>query len=145
MILELIRRIKTPDYTIGDLRVDGEVFCQTMEDTDRGLMFQMPLKEIEARKIYGKTAIPTGVYEVVFNYSAKFKKELPLLLNVPGYQGIRIHSGNTAVDSLGCILPGIESKNKVINSRVTCDKLFARMRKASKTEKIFIFIINYDS
>jgi hypothetical protein len=145
MILELTRRIKTPDYTIGDLNVNGELFCQTMEDTDRGLMFQMPLEEIQARKVYGKTAIPTGVYEVVFNYSAKFKKELPLLLNVPGYQGIRIHSGNVAADSLGCILPGIEKNNKVINSRVTCDKLFSLMRKASKTEKIFIFVINYDS
>lgn len=96
MTLELRRRTKTPDYTIGDLYIGDTLFCQTMEDTDRGLMFQMPLQEILEKKVYGKTAIPVGVYELVFNYSAKFKKELPLLLNVPGYVGIRIHPGNFA-------------------------------------------------
>lgn len=145
MILEIRRRIKNPNFTIGDLFVDGTLFSQVMEDTDRGLMFQMPLEEIVAKKVYGKTAIPTGVYEVVFNYSAKFRRELPLLLNVPGYQGIRVHEGNVASDSLGCILPGQESGNKVINSRVTCKKLFAIMKKASKTEKIYIFVTSYDS
>lgn len=145
MILELKRRIKADDYTIGDLFVNDKLFSQTMEDTDRGLMFQMPLQEILEKKIYGKTAIPTGVYEIVFNYSAKFKKELPLLLNVPGYMGIRMHSGTTQADTLGCVMPGQESGNKVIKSRDTCKALFALMKKASKTEKIFIFVTNYDS
>lgn len=145
MILQLIRRIKDPEFTIGDLFVNDVIFCQVMEDTDRGLMFQMPLEEIKAKKVYGKTAIPTGIYEIVFSYSAKFKQELPLLLNVPGYQGIRLHSGNTEADSLGCPLPGVQSGNKVINSRSTCKKLFALMKKASKTEKLFIFVTNYDS
>jgi Family of unknown function (DUF5675) len=145
MILEIRRRIKDQNFTMGDLFVDDVLFSQVVEDTDRGLMFQMPLEEIKARKVYGKTAIPTGVYEVVFNYSAKFKQELPLLLNVPGYQGIRIHSGNTEADSLGCPLPGTQLGNKVINSRATCKKLFALMKKASKTEKIYVFVTNYDS
>jgi hypothetical protein len=145
MTLELRRRTKTPDYTIGDLYIGDTLFCQTMEDTDRGLMFQMPLQEILSTKVYGITAIPLGVYEIVFNYSAKFKQELPLLLNVPGFTGIRIHSGNSAVDSLGCILPGKELGNKVVESRVTCKKLFQLMRTASKKEKIYIFITSHDS
>lgn len=145
MNIEVRRRVKTSEYTIGDLYIGDKLFCQTMEDTDRGLMFQSPLQEILAKKIYGKTAIPTGVYEMVFNYSDKFKKELPLLLNVPGFNGIRIHSGNTEADSLGCILPGKESGRSVINSRDTCRRLFPILRAASKKEKIFVFVTSYDA
>ena len=145
MILQLDRKIKHTEYTIGELYVDGTKFCQIMEDTDRGLMFQMPLEEIKKLKIYGKTAIPTGIYQIIFSYSEKFKKVLPLLLNVPGYAGIRMHAGNSEVDTEGCLLPGEESGRKVINSRATCKALFAIMAKAAKKEKIFIFVTNYDT
>lgn len=144
MILELRRRVYGPDYTIGDLYIEDKLFCQVVEDKDRGLMFQMPLSEIEAKKIHGKTAIPTGVYPIVFSYSPRFKKLLPLLLNVPGFSGIRIHPGNTASDTEGCLLPGVEVTGGVKDSRNTFNALYALLNKASKKEKIIIFITNHD-
>ncbi len=91
MILLLKRNHLTPGYTIGKLYVDGVYLCDTLEDTVRDA------------KIYGETAVPVGVYEVVLNESPKFKRDLPLLLEVRGFMGIRIHRGNTAADSSGCI------------------------------------------
>ena len=116
-----------------------------MEDTDRGLMFQMPLEEIKAKKVFGKTAIPTGVYEIVFSFSQKFQKMLPLLLNVPGYLGIRMHSGTTAEDTEGCVLPGVQKGEIIVESRNTCKKLFAILTAALKKEKIYLFVTNYDN
>ena len=129
MELKLKRLYKKSDYTIGKLYVDGEYFCDTVEDTDRGLSQDMKNSTIEAKKIYGKTAIPTGRYSVVLSYSNKFKKTLPLLKDVLGFSGVRIHSGNTAEDSLGCIIVG-ENKIKggVINSRATMERLMAKLR-----------------
>ena len=129
MELKLKRLYKKSDYTIGKLYVDGEYFCDTVEDTDRGLSQDMKNSTIDAKKIYGKTAIPTGRYSVVLSYSNKFKKTLPLLKDVLGFGGIRIHSGNTAEDSLGCIIVG-ENKIKggVINSRATMERLMAKLR-----------------
>jgi Family of unknown function (DUF5675) len=146
MMLEVRRRIKGDTYTISDLLINDVIFCQMLEDQDRGLMFQMPLEEIKKIKVWGKTAIPTGIYEMVFNYSAKFKKELPLLLNVPGFTGIRWHPGNTEVDTEGCQLPGKEGKKMVTNSVATFNKLMPILNKASKQEKIYVFVTtNYDS
>ena len=129
MELKLKRLYKKSDYTIGKLYVDGEYFCDTVEDTDRGLSQDMKNSTIDAKKIYGKTAIPTGRYSVVLSYSNKFKKTLPLLKDVLGFSGVRIHSGNTAEDSLGCIIVG-ENKIKggVINSRATMERLMAKLR-----------------
>ena len=129
MELKVVRKYKKSDYTIGKLYVDGEYFCDTVEDTDRGLSQNMKNSTIEAKKIYGKTAIPTGRYSVVLSYSNKFKKTLPLLKDVLGFSGVRIHSGNTAEDSLGCIIVG-ENKIKggVINSRATMKRLMAKLR-----------------
>ncbi len=140
MTLRLVREIFNEEYTIGKLYIDDSYFCDILEDKDRGLYFTQPLEEIEKIKVYGKTAIPKGVYEIVITYSEKFKQFLPLLLNVPGYKGIRIHAGNTHVDTLGCLLPGKHTFNKVINSRSTFKKLFSILQKASKKEKILIFI-----
>lgn len=129
MELKLKRLYKKSDYTIGKLYVDGEYFCDTVEDTDRGLSQDMKNSTIEAKKIYGKTAIPTGRYKVTLTYSNKFGKTLPLLKDVLGFSGVRIHSGNTAEDSLGCIIVG-ENKIKggVINSRATMERLMAKLR-----------------
>lgn len=125
------RKFKKPTYTIGIVYVNGERFCNSMEDKDRGLTSSMSLEEIKSKKVYGETAIPTGTYTVQYTYSNKFKKMMPLLVGVKGFDGIRIHSGNTAKDSLGCILLG-ENKEvgKVVNSRVTCDKFYAIIKKA---------------
>ena len=126
----LVKRLyKKSEYTIGKMYINGEYFCDTVEDTDRGLSQEMSNSYIEARKVYGKTAIPVGRYRVVLSYSNKFKKTLPLLKDVLGFGGIRIHSGNTAEDSLGCIIVG-ENKIKggVINSRQTMERLMYRLR-----------------
>jgi hypothetical protein len=141
MNLTLTRIAKRSTYTIGKLYIDGVYFCDTIEDTDRGLTQSMPLAEIKQKKVYGETAIPTGTYSVIINYSPKFKKNMPLITGVRGFDGIRIHTGNTADDSLGCIIVG---KNKVVGkvleSRDTYNKLFPILTKACKEGKIYINI-----
>ena len=132
MNLFLQRIAQTPDYTIGRLEIDGKFFCHTLED---------PVRE---EKIAGKTAIPEGIYEVVVNHSPKFKRELPLLLDVPDFEGIRIHRGNTAKDTSGCILVGLNKvKGKVVDS-TKYELELTRILK-STTEPITIQIRNFDS
>ena len=122
MKLTLKRIALRPTYTIGKLYIDGKYFCDTCEDcvrdTNKNGWFD------EEKKVYGETAIPYGTYKVILSMSNRFKRVLPLLLDVPEFSGIRIHSGNTADDSLGCILVG-ENKQvgKVLNSRKTEKKL----------------------
>ena len=134
MKLVLERTFRGSAYTIGKLYVDGDYFCDTLEDVDRGLSSDMPLSEINEKKVYGETAIPAGTYKVVMNVvSPKFKDrawakpwdgKLPRLENVPGYEGVLIHVGNKAEDTLGCILVGQNKvKGQVINSTATFDKL----------------------
>ena len=120
-----VRRIAMKDtYTIGKLYIDGVYFCDTIEDKDRGLDDSMEESEIRKKKVYGLTAIPLGTYKVEITYSPKFKKNLPLLIGVKGFEGIRIHSGNTAKDSLGCIIVGKNKKvGMVLDSRATMTKL----------------------
>ena len=126
MKLKLIRKYKGSEYTIGDLYINGRWFCNTLEDVVRNLPDKCPKTPYQCKeKVYGKTAIPSGTYKVILSYSNKFKKILPELLNVPHFTGIRIHSGNTADDSLGCILVGYNKvKGKVINSRDAYNKLY---------------------
>ena len=119
----LLKRIYKGDkYTIGKLYIDGEWFCDTIEDVVRSLPKDCPYtskgKNCECKeKVYGKTAIPAGTYKVILSYSNRFKRILPELLNVPHFLGIRIHRGNTEQDSAGCIILGENKvKGKVINS-----------------------------
>lgn len=124
MIITLRRIAMKDTYTIGKLYIDGVYFCDTVEDKDRGLNDSMEESTIKSRKVYGETAIPLGTYKVEITYSPKFKKNLPLLYNVKGFEGIRIHSGNTAKDSLGCIIVGKNKKvGMVLDSRSTMTKL----------------------
>lgn len=114
----LVKRIAKKDtYTIGKMYIDGKYFCDTLEDKDRGLTQTTPLSIIKSKKVPGQTAIPTGTYKVIVNKSPKFGRMLPRLLDVPGFDGILIHRGNTDKDSSGCLLVG-ENKvvGKVINS-----------------------------
>lgn len=129
MEINVKRLYRKSEYTIGKMYIDGVYFCDTVEDTDRGLTQNMKNSTIEAKKVYGKTAIPMGRYKVILSYSNKFGKTLPLLKDVLGFSGVRIHSGNTAADSLGCIIVG-ENKIKggVINSRVTMERLMTKLR-----------------
>lgn len=118
MELLLNRKWKKDTYTIGKLYVNEVEFSDTLEDKDRGLASTMSHSEIMQRKVYGETAIPTGTYEVRMSYSSKFasrawgrryKGEVPEVLDVIGYSGVRIHPGNTSKDTLGCILLGKNS------------------------------------
>lgn len=139
MDLKLKRIFRGDKYTIGRLYIDGDYYCDTLEDTDRGLSSDMSEEEIKRIKVYGRTAIPKGTYKVEVTYSPKFKRHLPILLGVKGYTGIRCHSGNTPEDTLGCILVGFNKvKGQVINSRVTSDKLTALLRNTK--EEIYITI-----
>lgn len=142
MEIKLTRKIFTDISTIGELSIDGEWHCYTLEDKDRGLKQSMNIEDILQLKVKGKTCIPYGRYEVIITPSVRFKKDLPLLLNVPGFVGIRIHSGNTAADTEGCLLPGlIKNTNYVGNSRVAFNKIFPLIKGAiNKREAVFINI-----
>ena len=101
------RTFKGAEYTIGKLYIDDNYYCDTLEDVVR-----------KGQKVYGKTAIPAGTYKVKKSFSPRFQKILPEILNVPGFTGVRIHAGNTAEDTDGCILLGLNKvKGKVINSQ----------------------------
>ena len=129
MQLTLVRTDRQPNYTIGNLFINGEFFCYTLEDTDRYLTSDMSLEDIQSKKIYSKTAIPKGVYFIDMNtVSTKFKDrlwakpydgKLPRLLNVPGYEGILIHVGNTVEDTSGCILVGTEYSDGFLRNSAT--------------------------
>lgn len=132
MKLTLIRKYKLPTYTIGKLYIDEEYFCDTLEDKDRGLTDDMTVGEISKIKIKKETAIPTGTYKITITYSNRFKKNMPLINDVKGFEGIRIHSGNTDKDTEGCILVGFNKiKGNVINSRDTYNKLFSILSKSN--------------
>ncbi len=117
MKLLLKRRFLGDAYTIGTLFIDEARFSDTLEDAVRDLNKDGDLNDAGEGKVYGETAIPYGTYDVVVNRSPKFGRDLPRLLNVPHFEGILIHRGNTAKDSAGCILVGEnKAKGKVLNS-----------------------------
>lgn len=139
MRLTLMRIANRDTYCIGKLYIDGEYLCDVLEDTDRGLDDSMSEKDILKLKVKGETAIPTGIYHVTITYSPKYKKQMPLINNVKGYSGIRIHSGNTAKDTEGCILVGQNKEvGKVLNSRKMYNILFKQL--ASTKSPIIIDI-----
>lgn len=153
MELLLERKFKKSEYTIGRLYIDGKFFCNTMEDTDRGLTQTTPLDEIRRIKVYSRTAIPTGYYKITLDVvSPKYSKrqqykaidgKLPRLLDVPGFEGILIHIGNTASDSAGCILVGHNKvRGQVVNSTSTFNELYSLLLdRKRKGEEIFIKIV----
>ena len=115
MNIVIDRKWKKDTYTIGNLYINGVLFSNTLEDKDRGLTSSMTLEEISKKKIYGQTAIPTGTYEVKMTYSnrlhsrayaKKYDGKLPELINVKGYEGVRIHPFNRAQETLGCLSVG---------------------------------------
>lgn len=143
MEIQVNRIARKDDYMIGRMSLNGEYFCDTLEDTDRGLNSTMSVDEILSKKRKGITAIPTGKYDVILTFSPRFKRVLPLLLSVKGYEGVRIHAGNTAEDTEGCLLVGEnKEKGKVLNSRATLEKLMPILLECEKRkEKISITII----
>lgn len=153
MRLVLTRKERTSEYTAGCLYVGGTYFCDTIEDCDRGLHSKLALKEIHRRKIPGKTAIPSGVYDVTLDakspkygdiqwYDDLCGGYMPRLVNVAGFEGILIHPGNTAEDSEGCIIVGrYEGHGSVSNSKRTFESLYKVLSMAGERgEKITIEI-----
>lgn len=142
MKVKVKRTYKGPLYSIGKMYVNDTYLCDTLEDKDRGLTNQMSLEEIKAKKVYGETAIPTGVYKLNMNtVSPKFKDRswaipykgiLPRLENVKGFEGVLIHVGNKPQDTLGCILVGENKvKGQVINSTASFNKLMKLLLQAN--------------
>lgn len=114
----------------------------SLEDTDRNLKQDMPLAGIKAIKVPGKTAIPYGRYEVGISYSNRFKKLMPIVFDVPGFSGIRIHSGNTEDDTEGCPLVGLSrSTDTVLQSRIAYSRFFEWLEKTLKTEKVYLNVV----
>lgn len=144
--LTLHRKWKKDNYTIGNLYIDDEFFCNTLEDKDRNLFQGMSKSDIEKRKVYSKTAIPYGRYRITLKvqspkYSKKKQYEkcngyLPRLLNVPCFEGVLLHIGNFPQDSAGCILLGKnEIKGAVVNSTTYFWKLYDILKKADDEGK----------
>lgn len=127
MKIKVDRIYKGESYTIGKMYLNGEYFCDTLEDAIRPV------------KIPNETAIPAGIYKVEVTYSPRFKRNLPLLIDVPNYTGIRIHNGSNKDHTSGCILVGFNtSKGKLTDSRKTSDKLTEKLKSLSEPIEIEI-------
>lgn len=152
MELKLKRIALRDTYTIGRLSINGKYLCDTVEDRTRDINKDGDLNDVGEGKVYGKTAIPYGKYEVTMKVqSPKYSQRasyawckgyLPRLLKVPHFEGILIHSGNDATHSAGCILVGENKvKGQVINSMATLKRLIPMLKHASdNNEKIWITI-----
>jgi hypothetical protein len=134
MRIEVRREILTERSTIGDLYLDGQFQCHTLEDKVRPPGVKIP----------GQTAIPAGTYDLTINYSDRFKRRMPLLIKVPMFEGVRIHSGNTDADTEGCILVGLaEGRDWIGESRVAFDALFPKLLDAyERGEEITISVLD---
>lgn len=141
MKIKLKRIALKKDYTIGKLYIDDVYFCDTLEDAVRDLNKNGKFDNGE-KKIYSQTAIPYGTYEVKWTYSPRFKKYTPQLMNVPQFEGIRIHAGSYNKDTEGCILLGENKKvGMVLNSRVTINKFYPIIKDACSKGKVTIEIV----
>lgn len=142
MNLLLDRKYLKENYTIGKLYINDVYFCDTLEDKVVDVDKSGKIDNGEV-KIYGQTAIPYGKYKVVLSYSPRFGRIMPRILDVPGFNGILIHIGNTIKDTDGCILVGRNKTVGMVNeSTTTFNELFRQMEVAEKTgENITINII----
>lgn len=120
MKLKVIREVFTPTETLGSLFIDDKFFCYTLEDFDRGLDKSMDLKTVQATKVHSNTAIPLGTYKVSLSVSNRFKRLMPEIQSVPGFAGVRIHGGNTHLNTEGCILV---AKNRSVDKVSTFGKI----------------------
>lgn len=137
MKLEVRRNDFSDDCTIGDLSIDGVMFCNTLEDVDRHLELN------PGTKVYGQTAIPRGTYRVTVTHSDHFNRDLPLLSGVVGFSGVRIHPGNSDADTEGCILVGTKTDKDdwIANSRATFEPLFDQIHVAiEKGDTVWITV-----
>ena len=140
MKLTLKRIALRTTYTIGKLYIDDNYFCDTLEDTVRDLNKNGKFDNGE-KKVYAKTAIPYGTYEIKWTYSPRFKKYTPQLMNVPSFDGIRVHAGSTPADTAGCLLLGENKKvGMVLNSRATINKFYPIIKEGCSKGKVTIEI-----
>lgn len=141
MKIDVIRERLANSYTAGKMYLNGIYFCDTLEDVDRGLKQGDALEDIKQKKVVGQTAIPAGHYNVYLTFSPKFKKQMPLINNVPAFAGVRIHAGNTTNDTEGCVLVGKKNGGTLILSRDTFNALYNRIEQAiNKGEAVTIEI-----
>lgn len=130
--LILKRTTYTEKSTIGELSYDGKRLCYTLEDK---------VRDADEKKVFGKTAIPAGRYKVIVNMSNRFKIMMPLLVNVPGYEGVRIHVGNTDIDTLGCILAGRKKGvDSISESKLATKSLYDFIDNQLKKGSLYITI-----
>lgn len=144
MKLKLVRDTFTDKSTIGKLYINDKYECFTLEDTNREVFYNKEnYWKSTFTKVEGNTCIPVGEYKVIINLSNRFKKEMPLLLDVPGYKGVRIHSGNVPADTLGCILVGTtKATDRIQQSAQAYKSLFTKLNLAYKNkESISIEIV----
>lgn len=135
MKIQLIRKEFTPESTIGELWIDKGFFCYVLEDKDRNLFQWDSILVVKAKKIFGVTAIPYGKYRVTLSYSKRFQRLLPEIHDVKGFEGIRIHRGNTAADSHGCLIVGYKKAyNTVFESTKAEKNLVELLRGESEIE-----------
>ncbi len=145
MKLKVIRRIYSKKSIIGSLYINDAFFCATLEDVSRDLNRDGDLNDPGEKKVHGQTAIPAGNYQLAITFSNRFGKIMPEVIRVPGFLGIRIHSGNTPEHTEGCLLVGTYDPNTpdfIGNSRIIFSKLMSRLSIAAKFEKITIEYID---
>lgn len=140
MNITIKRHTPREHCTIGDLWIDGLWECFVLEDKVR----EIPGKPVSEWKVKGETAIPAGTYKVIINRSPRFNKDLPLLLKVPGFEGVRIHSGNSSSDTEGCILVGKRVvMDTVVESRLAFNAVFQAIQEAIEVgEEVTITLEN---
>lgn len=140
-VLILTRDTYTNKSTIGKLYLNENFICDTLEDVSRDLNRDGDLNDIGEKKVFGETCIPSGIYKMIINISPRFKKLLPRLIGVEGFNGILIHSGNKAIDTHGCILVGTRGINQLLGG--TSMKALAKlMTELSKYDEYQIIIID---
>lgn len=140
MKIKVERVQRDEDVTIGVLTIEGSDFtCYTLEDPVR----EVPGVPVKEWKVYGETAIPVGTYAVSVTYSPRFNTPLPLLAAVPGFEGVRIHAGNFARDTEGCILVGLQRADKsLVQSRAALSDLLPKILDAQRRgERVTLEIV----
>lgn len=144
MLIYVHRKYLKDTYSIGKLYINGEYFCDTLEDKDRGLSDALSTSTNKKRKVYGETAIPTGSYEVDLYYWAKYRKEYPHLKDVKAFEGILIHGGSNENHTLGCILVGKNSAVGRLTDNGACRKLTAMVKQALESGEKVTCVVSHD-
>ena len=138
MKIKVVREVFTDKSTIGSLYLNDVFFCYTLEDKDRGLDQSQSLIMIQAKKLFGITAIPYGKYPLIVNKSPKFGRLLPRLQGIKGFDGVLIHRGNSAEHSHGCILVGYKKGTDCImeSTKAEADLITILQKESTHTIEI---------